>query len=89
MVSPSVTARPVPTSVTIEQPMNDHGTVTVVVTETNETRHLVDYSSDRVRSTLESLPSGTTIPVEMSRVGSRSNVWRVTGFAGVPHRPEA
>jgi hypothetical protein len=64
--------------------MNDHGTTTVEVTETNETRHLVDYASDSLRATLRSLPEGTTIPVEMTRVGSRSNVWRVCGFAGVP-----
>lgn len=75
---------PTPTTVTIRQSMNDHGTITVEVTETNETRYLVDYDSTRLRSTLEPLPSGTTIPLRMTRVGSRSNVWRVSDLAGVP-----
>jgi hypothetical protein len=84
MATLSTSTRPTPTTVTIRQAMNDHGTTTVEVTETNETRHLVDYASDSLRSALGSLPAGTTIPVEMMRVGSRSNVWRVCGLAGVP-----
>jgi hypothetical protein len=60
--------------------MNDHGTMTVETLETNECRHLVDYASERVRSVLSGLPAGTTIPVRMSRVGSRSNAWRARGL---------
>jgi hypothetical protein len=74
------------TAVTVRQIMNDHGTMTVEVTETNETRYLVDYASSRIRSTLASLPVGSTVPVELERVGGRSNVWRVDGFGGVPRR---
>lgn len=84
MASLSPPTRAVPTAVTIRRAMNDHGTVTVEVAETNETRHLVDYASDRLRSRLASLPTGTTIPVEMTRVGDRSNAWRVSGLPGVP-----
>ena len=67
----------VPTRVTVVNPMNDHDTMTVEVEETNETRHLVDYADIDLRSTLAALPSGTTIPVSLSRAGVRSNVWRV------------
>jgi hypothetical protein len=60
--------------------MNDHGTMTVETLETNECRHLVDYASERIRGVLSGLPAGTTIPVRMTRVGSRSNAWRVRGL---------
>ncbi|ELZ34412.1 hypothetical protein C474_01861 [Halogeometricum pallidum JCM 14848] len=51
--------------------------MTVEVERSNETRHLVDYADSDLRDTLAALPSGTTIPVSLSRVGARSNVWRV------------
>jgi hypothetical protein len=70
-------------SVVIRRSMNDHGAMTVETEETNETRHLVDYASERVRSVLSGLPSGTTVPVEMTRVGSRSNVWRASALPSV------
>jgi hypothetical protein len=66
--------------------MNDHGTMTVETAETNECRHLVDYTSERIRSVLSGLPAGTTIPVQMARVGSRSNAWRVQGLPSVELR---
>jgi hypothetical protein len=71
-------------SVVIRQSMNDHGAVTVETRETNETRHLVEYASERVRSVLAGLPVGTTLPVQMTRVGGRSNVWRVSGLPSGP-----
>lgn len=64
-------------TVVVRRPMNGHGTMTVEVVETNETRHVVDYATPLIRSTLSALPEGTTIPVELVRVGIRSNVWRV------------
>ena len=66
------------TRVVVRRPMNDHGAVTVEVCDTNETRHLAEYASAELRRTLAALPPGTTIPLAMSRVGVRSNVWRVT-----------
>jgi hypothetical protein len=69
--------------------MNDHGTLTVELAETNETRYIVDYESDRVREALGALPTGTTIPIRMSRVGSRSNVWRAAGLPGAPSAAES
>ncbi|WP_136589973.1 hypothetical protein [Salinigranum halophilum] len=81
----AVPATPVTVSATIRQPMNDHGTVTVELGETNETRYLVEYDSDRFRQVLRTLPTGTTLPIQMTRVGSRSNVWRVAGLPGVPN----
>jgi hypothetical protein len=66
--------------------MNEHGGMTVELEGTNETRHLVAYASDRVRRVLGSLPEGTTLPVRMTRVGARANVWRAEALAGVPER---
>ena len=83
MASLSPPTRQTPTTITIRRAMNDHGTTTHV-TETNETRHRVGYASDRLRSTLGSLPVETTMSVRMTRVGSRSNVWRPCRLAGVP-----
>nr|WP_256545137.1 hypothetical protein [Halobellus ramosii] len=65
-----------PTHVVVRRPMNDHGAMTVEVCETNETRHLTEYASPELRRRLEALPSGTTVPLTMTRVGVRSNVWR-------------
>lgn len=67
-----------PVSVVVRRPMNSHGTMTVETAQSNEVRHFVEYASDRVRSVLEGLPAGTVIPVQMTRVGGRSNVWRVS-----------
>ena len=66
------------TRVVVRRPMNSHETVTVEVCDTYETRHLTEYASAELRRTLAVLPRGTTIPLSMSRVGLRSNVWRVT-----------
>jgi hypothetical protein len=76
----------VPTRVTVRNPMNDHDTMTVEVEDTNETRHLVEYADPELRQTLSALPSGTTIPVSLSRAGVRSNVWRVDALH---HEPTA
>jgi hypothetical protein len=70
-------------SITVDRPMNHHGTMTVTVPETNEVRHLVEFSPE-VRSVLADLPAGTTIPVEMRQLPSRGSCWRVTavGLSG-------
>jgi hypothetical protein len=67
--------------------MNRHGTVTVEVGETNETRHLVEYATADLRQTLASLPAGSRIPLTLVRAGARSNVWRVEAIHG--ERPTA
>ena len=64
-------------TVTVDRPMNHHGTMTVVVPETNEVRHLVEFTGD-VRPVLANLPSGTSIPVAMRQLPSRGSCWRVT-----------
>lgn len=71
-----------PELVHVRAEMNDHGTMTVELHETHETRHLVEYESDRIRDTLASLPAGARVPIEMVRAGSRSNVWRVVALHG-------
>ncbi|WP_416839900.1 hypothetical protein [Haloferax sp. DFSO52] len=71
-----------PELVTVRSEMNDHGSMTVELHETNETRHLVEYESERIRNTLASLSVGSRVPLEMTRVGSRSNVWKVIAIHG-------
>ncbi|ELZ98695.1 hypothetical protein C440_00025 [Haloferax mucosum ATCC BAA-1512] len=68
--------------VNVRVEMNDHGTMTVEVHETNETRHLVAYESERIRDALASLPEGARVPIEMVRAGSRSNVWKAVALHG-------
>lgn len=71
-----------PELVHVRAEMNDHGTMTVELHETNETRHLVAYETDRIRETLASLAEGSRVPLEMVRVGGRSNVWKVVALHG-------
>jgi hypothetical protein len=78
---------PAETRVVVRRPMNDHDTVTVEVCATNETRHLVEYASPELRRTLSDLPAGAAVPLGMSRVGVRSNVWRVISASGADRAP--
>lgn len=64
-------------SVTIDRPMNHHGTMTVEVAETNEIRHLVEFAPG-VRTVLDGLPPETTLPIEMRQLPARGSCWRVT-----------
>jgi hypothetical protein len=66
--------------VTITRRMNHHGSMTVEVVERNATRHVVEYSSEELKSTLAALPTGATIPLGMQPLGSRANVWRAVSF---------
>ncbi|ELZ95486.1 hypothetical protein [Haloferax sulfurifontis] len=77
-----VTLASAPVLVNVRVEMNDHETMTVELHETNETRHLVAYESERIRDTLASLPEGARVPVEMVRAGSRSNVWKAVALHG-------
>lgn len=79
-------APPPAVPVVVRRSMNDHGTMTVEVERTKETRYLVDYASDRIRSVLSALPAGTEIPVQMTRVGGRANVWKACGIPSVSSR---
>jgi hypothetical protein len=65
-------------AVTVNRPMNHHGTMTVEVAGTNEVRHLVEFAPE-VRSVLADLPSETTLPLEMRQLPARGSCWRVTG----------
>jgi hypothetical protein len=69
--------RTVATPVTVDWPMNEHGTMTVSVVETNEVRHLVEFAPG-VAAVLADLPAGTTLPVRMRRLPARGSCWRVT-----------
>lgn len=71
-----------PVLVSVRRPMNDHDSMTVEVQGTNETRHLVEYADDRLRDTLAALPTGTLVPLELVRLGTRANVWKVIALHG-------
>lgn len=51
--------------------------MTVEVHDSNEHRQVVAFAAD-LRATFANLPRGTTIPVEMERLHTRGNCWRVT-----------
>jgi hypothetical protein len=69
-----------PTTVTVVRSMNDHGAMTVEATETNDTRHIVEYADEDVEETLAQLPQGATVPLKLERIGGRGNCWRVAGL---------
>ena len=66
--------------VTVRRSMNNHGTMTVEVEDTNETRHVSEYEHDDLKQTLAALPAGTTVPIKMRPVGVRGNVWKAVEF---------
>ena len=70
-----------PARVVVRRPMNDHGTVTVELPATNETRHVCEYATPDLRRRLAALPPGGEILVSLSRVGGRANVWRAVAAA--------
>jgi hypothetical protein len=57
--------------------MNEHDGMTVTVVENDAVRQVVDYGSPAVRDTLEQLPAGTTVQVEMEPIETRGNLWRI------------
>ncbi|WP_318567101.1 hypothetical protein [Salinigranum marinum] len=65
------------TTVTTRRAVNEHGTVIVEGRGSNEQRHVVEYATG-VREVFAPLPEGTTLPVEMDRLHSRGNCWRLT-----------
>ncbi|MFB6251184.1 MAG: hypothetical protein ABEI27_05785 [Halobellus sp.] len=68
-------------AVIVRRPMNDHGTMTVEVPESNEIRHICEYGTPELRRTLGSLPADANLSIEMVRVGVRANVWRAVDTA--------
>lgn len=76
-----------PTTVRVTRPMNDHESMTVEVVESNAVRHLVEYDTEELKETLEALPRGATVPLDMARVGARANVWRATSIVDSRRRP--
>jgi hypothetical protein len=69
-------AKDSPVRVVVRRPMNDHGTLTVELGATNETRHVCAYATPELRRRLASLQAGTELLLSMSRIGVRANVWR-------------
>jgi hypothetical protein len=61
----------------VTQGVNDHGTMTVEVAESNDCRHVVAFA-EGLRAVFDDLPEGTTVPVEMERLHTRGNCWRIT-----------
>lgn len=66
--------------VTIDREMNEYGALTVHVDEENATRHIVEYASEELRSTLRELPSGSSVPLVTEPIGTRGNAWRATSL---------
>lgn len=73
--------------VTVHRRVNEHGTMTVDVHGSNEYRQVVAFAAD-LRAVFGDLPEGTTVPVEMERLHTRGNCWRVTSV-GPAGRGEA
>ncbi|SEO66210.1 hypothetical protein SAMN04487948_10443 [Halogranum amylolyticum] len=67
-------------TVTIEREMNQYGALTVYVDEENATRHVVEYASEELESTLRELPSGSSVPLVTEPIGTRGNAWRATSL---------
>ena len=63
--------------VTVQRTVNEHGTMTVEVHDSNECRQVVAFAAD-LRAVFADLPEGTTLPVGMERLHARGNCWRVT-----------
>jgi hypothetical protein len=76
-------------NVTIRHSMNDHGAMCVEVADRNAVRHVVDYAGADVRETLEALPEGATLPLEMEPLEDRANVWRAVAIDRPRARPGA
>jgi hypothetical protein len=67
------------TLVTVRRTVNEHGTMTVEVHDSNEHRQVVAFAAD-LRAVFVNLPTGTTVPVEMERLHTRGNCWWVTSI---------
>ncbi|SDM48519.1 hypothetical protein SAMN04487949_1820 [Halogranum gelatinilyticum] len=76
----TVAPNPAPRTVTIDRKMNRYGTLTVHVAEENETRHIVEYTSDDLEETLRELPKGASVPLVTEPIGTRGNAWRALSF---------
>lgn len=59
----------------VDAEMNAHGAMVVRDTDRGATYHVVDYAAG-VRDRIEDLSTGSTVRLDLSRVGGRSNVWR-------------
>jgi hypothetical protein len=66
--------------VTIHREMNEYGALTVHLEGQNATRHIVEYASDELKSTLRELPSGSSVPLVTEPIGTRGNAWRATSL---------
>ncbi|KTG08867.1 hypothetical protein AUR64_13715 [Haloprofundus marisrubri] len=67
--------------VTVRKEMNAHGAMTVEAVDSNATRHIAEYETSQLQSTLQQLPAGASVPLELRPVGTRGNVWRATALA--------
>ncbi|EJN58960.1 hypothetical protein [Halogranum rubrum] len=79
---PTLQTRGDAATVRITRTMNDHGAMTVEVHDTYATRHVVEYASAELHATLQQLPIGSSIPLELESVGSRANAWRAVRICG-------
>lgn len=73
-----------PSPVVVRRPMNDHGTMTVELCGTHETRHVCEYATPDLKRRLATLSTGTEVLLSMFRIGVRANVWRVVAAVTTP-----
>lgn len=62
---------------------NDRGAMTLRNDETNATYQVVGYATPELQAAAGRLDSGTTVEVDMVRIGCRANVWLVRRLTGV------
>ena len=70
--TPDLTAR----HCLVDQPMNQHGYISLSLPTTGETFHIVEYKDNKTQTQLETARSGCTVFVVLDRVGCRAETWR-------------
>ncbi|WP_138005010.1 hypothetical protein [Halalkalirubrum salinum] len=68
---------------TVVTEKNTHGALTVTHESENSTFHVVSYADRTAERTADALQPGSTVHMELSRAGMRSNVWEATSVQQV------
>lgn len=64
-------------TMTVDQPMNNHGGMRLSVISGNQVYQVVDYATEEIRESLAHTAQGVLIEVRLVRLGSRGDAWRV------------
>ncbi|MCL9816318.1 hypothetical protein [Natronocalculus amylovorans] len=60
----------------VDQPMNQHGYISLSLPTTGETFHIVEYKDNKTQTQLETAHSGCAVFVVLDRIGCRAETWR-------------